>query len=182
MARGRMLDRSFVKSQRLNGVDRDTRLAYAMILPFVDREGRHVAEPLVLKAIVFRWSDYDATEIAKAIGNMAHAGLITLHGDEDNAAILQIVRFHDHNSPNAKEARSDLSGPHDANARDVYDSAIIDALAMHGVAPGNARALHVENVNVNDNVNVNGNETTRANDDDLLAHIGTIGGSWTTKR
>lgn len=67
MARGRMLDQAFVRSHKLRACSRDARLAYAMILPFLDREGRHVAEPFVLKALVFRWSDFSIEEIAACL-------------------------------------------------------------------------------------------------------------------
>ena len=148
-----MIDKSFVKSQKLNQLTRDQRLAYAMILPFLDREGRTVAEPIVLKANVFRWSDYTLDEIAEAIAAMARSELVRLYADRDNAAIVQFVRFDEFNSPNSKEAKSDLPGPDDDKAQEVRDEAIVPLLAeeptVHRQSTSNARAMQMENVNVN---------------------------------
>lgn len=149
MARGRMLDKSFVKSQKLNQLTRDQRLAYAMILPFLDREGRTVAEPIVLKALVFRWSDFTIDEIADAVAAMARVELVSLYADRDNSAIIQFVRFEEFNSPNSKEAKSDLPGPDDPNAQEVRDERIAPLLTPAPASPvhgtGNARAMQVEN-------------------------------------
>ncbi len=151
MARGRMIDKSFVKSQKLNELTRSERLAYAMILPFLDREGRTVAEPIVLKANVFRWSDFTLEEIAESIAAMARIELVRLYADRDNAAIIQFVRFDEFNSPNSKEAKSDLPGPDDDKATEVRDEWIVPLLTddsePHEQGTGNARALQVENVN-----------------------------------
>ncbi len=167
MARGRMLDQAFVKSHKLRECTRDTRLAYAMILPFLDREGRHVAEPFVLKALVFRWSDFSMEEVAACVAELERVGLIRLYGDEDNAAILEYVDFAKHNKPNAKEAKSALPGPDDPTVGPCRDDLLTAAQAAHGQSTADARAMHgqptsntdaapVENVNVNVNENVNG--------------------------
>lgn len=149
MARGRMFDRSFLKSQKLNAIPRDHRLVYASILPFLDREGRIVAEPIYLKAIVFRWSDFEIDEIAEAVASLATIGLIHLYADEDNKAILEYVRFLDFNSPNKNEAKSELPGPDDDGAAEVRDESITtrmgDAHAMHVQSTEAADALPVEN-------------------------------------
>jgi len=44
MARGRMIDQHYTKSRKLNGLPRDQRYMYAAILPYLDREGRIIAE------------------------------------------------------------------------------------------------------------------------------------------
>lgn len=148
MARGRMLDRAFTKSKKINALHRDHRLAYAMILPYLDKEGRINAENIVLKANVFRWSDYTLDEIAAAVKAIAEVGLARLYADDDNAAILEFTNFLEHNSPNKKEAASEFPSP---------DSDGVRAVPMQST--GNARAMPVENVNVNVNVNDNENET-----------------------
>lgn len=162
MARGRMIDRHFAKSKKLNSVTRDARLIYATILPFLDREGRHVAEPIVLKANIFRWSDITLNEIAKAIADLAEAGLVNLYADADNAAIIQYTQFDTFNSPNKREAESELPGPDDASAMQCRDESILACLTgpreTHVQRTGHAPTTSVENVN--DNVNVNDNENT----------------------
>jgi len=149
MARGRMIDKSFVKSQKLNQLERSHRLAYAMILPFLDREGRTVAEPIVLMALVFRWSDFTLEEIAESLAAMARVRLVRLYADRDNTAIIQYERFDEFNSPNVKEAKSDLPGPDDGNATEVRDEVIVPLLAHASAttvqSTGNARAMQMEN-------------------------------------
>ena len=138
MARGRMFDRAFMKSRKVQGMPRDDRLVYASILPFLDREGRIIAEPLYLKANVFRHSDFTIEEIATAIRTIAAAGLADLYADEDNDAIIQYTRFQDFNTPNSKEAKSDLPGPGDEGAMPCRDPLINNAQAMHVQCTGNA--------------------------------------------
>jgi hypothetical protein len=131
MARGRMLDRRFMESKKLQQVTRDARLAYASILPFLDREGRIIAEPIYLKALVFRHSDFTLDEIAATVKTLASAGLVHLYANEDNAAIIQYEDFSRFNSPNQKEAKSDLPGPDDSGAMPCRDPDITSARAMH---------------------------------------------------
>jgi hypothetical protein len=129
MARGRMLDRRFMESKKLANIHRDARLVYASILPFLDRDGRTIAEPLYLKAIVFRHSDFTIEEIAAAVSALAHVGLVHLYADEDNAAIIEYVDFTRFNSPNAKEAKSDLPGPDGEGAMPCREPLMQDAPA-----------------------------------------------------
>lgn len=149
MARGRMIDRSFAKSKKLNHLPRDHRLIYATILPFLDREGRIVADPRVLWAEVFRWSDFTPEEIGTALAHLADAGLVRLYADEDNDAIIEYVRFHDFNNPNQREAKSDLPGPDDEDAQPVRSPLIHTdhdtPRAMHVQRTDTARASSVEN-------------------------------------
>lgn len=167
-----MLDKALSKSKKLQSLKRDHRLAYVSVLPFLDREGRIRADPLYLKATIFNHSDYTTKELAQAIAAIADAGLVTLYGDEDNEALLEFTRFHEFNTPNRKEARSEYPGPADAAAVSCYQREINacrtqdstlhvqctgNARAMHVQSTGLARALHVENVNENVNVNVNDN-------------------------
>lgn len=170
MARGRMLDQAFARSQKLNSVSRDARLAYATILPFLDREGRAVAEPIVLKANCFRWSDYTLDEIAHAVQELASAGLIRLYADADNAAILEYADFLKHNTPNKREAKSTLPGPDDQGTTDVRDRTLRNAVgdvaevvarALHVQRTGDASTLQVENVNGTERLTINGTEHTR---------------------
>lgn len=141
MARGRMLDRRFTESKKLQALPRDYRLVYASILPFLDREGRIIGEPIYLKAICFRHTDFDAAEIGAAIHALAQAGLIDLYADDDNAAIVQYVGFDRFNSPNAKEAKSDLPGPGEEGVEPARDPLIRKA-------PAHAPAMHVQRTGI----------------------------------
>jgi len=133
-----MFDRAFMRSKKVQALIRDHRLAYASILPFLDREGRIIAEPLVLKATVFRHSDFTLPEIASAVRALAGVGLIALYADEDNDAILQYVKFHEFNTPNSKEAKSDLPAPDDAGVMPCRDPSLTDAQATHVQSACNA--------------------------------------------
>jgi hypothetical protein len=155
MARGRMLDRRFMESKKLQTVPRDARLVYASILPFVDREGRTIAEPLYLKAMVFRHSDFTIEETAAAVRALADAGLVRLYANEDNTAIIEYVDFSKFNSPNAKEAKSDLPGPDEAGAMPCREPLMVDAPAkpvqVTGIASGerNGTSTLTSTFNVN---------------------------------
>lgn len=186
MARGRMIDQSFTRSDKLNSIPRDARLVYASILTVLDRAGRTCAEPLVLKVNVFRKSDFTVEEIITCLAQLAGVGLIRLYADKDNDAILEYTRFLDFNSPNNRERASDFPGPDDAEAMPLRDLELITALEAHGTstdnadAPAgtttppptcNARATHVQSTrhvqgNVNGTLTENGNveRETRARD------------------
>jgi hypothetical protein len=176
MARGRMLDKALAKSKKLQALKRDHRLIYVSVLPFLDREGRTRADPLYLKATVFNHSDFTTKELAQGIAAIADAGLVTLYGDEDNEALVEYTKFHDFNTPNRKEARSEYTSPSDQRAVACYQKEILafrtqdsdlhvqctgNARAMHVQSTELARDLHVENVNENVNVNVNVNVNER---------------------
>jgi hypothetical protein len=130
MARGRMFDRAFMKSRKVQSLIRDHRLVYASIFPFLDREGRINAEPLVLKANVFRHSDFTIEELAAAVRAIAEVGLVKLYADEDNEAIIEYTRFHDFNTPNRKEAKSEFPGPDDSGSVPCRDPLITEARAL----------------------------------------------------
>lgn len=163
MARGRMLDQAFASSTRLRRLPRDARLAYCYILPHVDREGRHCAEPFVLMATVFRHTGFTLTEVVTCVAQLAAVGLLHLYADDDNAALLELDRFHEFNRPNHKEAPSRYVSPaegqpvrdpdiaaaferaFDAFNRTDQDASLQNASNMPGGSPGqrpgNAQAM-----------------------------------------
>lgn len=167
MARGRMIDRSFTKSKKLQSIARDHRLAYASILPFLDRKGRIIADPVYLRANVFRHTDFTQEEIAQAVAALAGAGLVLLYSSEDEEAIIQFVDFEKFNSPNAKESHSDLQGPDDAGSGACTCEEITNAPAMHVQSTGTAPALHMENVNGTSTLTKNVNEKHSSISEDL---------------
>jgi hypothetical protein len=140
MARGRMLDKRFTKSKKLNGLPRDYRLVYAGINCYLDREGRISGRPIVLKANVFLDTDFELDEIAAAVRAMADAGLIRLYASDDHAAIIEYVHFDRFNSPNRNEAPSDFPGPEDEGVTEPYDP----LLAPSSTQNEDARAMHVQ--------------------------------------
>jgi hypothetical protein len=154
MARGRMLDKRFTASKKLNAIPREYRYMYAAILPHLDREGRINAQPIYLKANVFLNTDVQIEEIAPALVAMESVGLIDLYGGDDHAAVLAFIGFETFNTPNKREAKSELPPP---TGKDVTDTLILDARHLHVQSTDNAGADAVLKLNVNDNVNENEN-------------------------
>ena len=160
MARGRMIDQRFTQSDKLNSVPRDHRLVYASILPYLDRQGRMCAEPMVVKVTAFRRSDFTIEEITDALVSLANAGLIRLYSDKDNEAILEYANFLDFNSPNNRERKSDFPGPDDSGALRVRDELLATALE----APAETRPTdtpRAEHVQGQRGVQGNGTERER---------------------
>lgn len=135
MARGRMFDQAFVTSSKIRSVSRDDRLIYASILPFLDREGRHCAEPFVLMATIFRLTDFTIDEVVGGVARLNAVGLIDLYSDADNAAVLEYRRFLEFNKPNHREAKSRFASPNEGGP--VRDELLIAALVeAHDRMPG----------------------------------------------
>lgn len=153
MARGRMIDQHYTRSRKLNSLTRDLRYIYAAILPYLDREGRIIAEPRHLDGTVFLKTDVRKDEIADALQEFARVGLIELYADEDGMAILQYTRFSEFNTPNHREKASELPGPTGERVEVASGTSV-------NTPPGNARATDGLNVNGNVNDNENGNATS----------------------
>lgn len=194
MARGRMIDQGFTRSDKLNSIPRDARLVYASILTTLDREGRTCAEPLVLKVNVFRKSDFTVEEIITAVAQLANVGLIRLYADRDNDAILEYTRFLDFNSPNSRERASEYPAPDSPEAMPLRDPDLKAACEAPGHptdnadAPtrttpqpptDNARALHVQGQrdvqgNVNGTRTLTENENEKHSSTSQAAHAPTL--------
>lgn len=153
MARGRMIDQHYTRSKKLNSLTRDLRYIYAAILPYLDREGRIIAEPRHLDGTVFLKTDVRKDEIADALQEFAAVGLIELYADEDGMAILQYTRFSEFNTPNHREKASELPGPTGERVEVASGTSV-------NTPPGAARATDGLNVNGNVNDNENGNATS----------------------
>lgn len=163
MAKGRMIDRRFTYSDKLNAVSRDARLFYASILPYLDRDGRTCAEPALLYGKIFRRTDFTLEEVSAYLAELHLEELIVLyHHDGDD--VLEFAEFLEFNSPNARERASEYPAPNGESPRDETTLHYL-ARAMHGQCTDNAQHLHeqstddgraesVLNVNVNENVNV----------------------------
>jgi len=135
-----MIDQRFTQSEKLNSVRRDARLLYASMLPFLDREGRMCAEPLVVKVTVFRRSDFTVEEITCYLTELAEVGLIRLYADADNEAVLEYAGFLDFNSPNQRERQSEHPAPGSAEAMPLRDAALL----AHSQGTCEACAMHVQ--------------------------------------
>lgn len=101
--RGRILSASLATSRKFSRLQtNDHRLMYVMLIPHVDCEGRHDAEPAVLAGKCFTTLGYGPDDIEVALGDMCNHGLISLyeaHGD----MFLEIVDFHVHQNIRRKK-------------------------------------------------------------------------------
>lgn len=180
-----MLDQGFARSRKANSINRDSRLVYATLISFLDREGRINAQPFVLKATVFLQSDFTIEELASAIKDMVRVGLIRLYADGDNAAILEYVDFAKYNKPNKREAPSKYPSPDDDKAMPCRDEMLVDNESFTDVARAHeptqdastddAPTMHVQRTDaVRVNVNVNGTLTEGESLTDSLQPAPTI--------
>lgn len=94
--RGRMLSASLSQSRKFARLDNnDHRLMYVMILPHVDCEGRHDAEPTILAGKCFTSLGFTTEQVQVALGDMSNVGLIHLY-EIDGEMFLEIVDFLDY--------------------------------------------------------------------------------------
>lgn len=116
MARRRMLSASLSQSRRFAAVSTDlARLAYVLLIPHADREGRIDGDLDYLSGIVYTRLPWDYDEIAGALAELERVGLVRLYtadlGDGADSPVVQIERFLEHNKPHHKEPESEFPPP-----------------------------------------------------------------------
>jgi len=96
MARGRMINKTLARSRKFQKLDSDfNRLLYCMILPFLDRDGRAEADPLLIKADSFPLrSDITEEVIQRGLEDLHNEGLINLY-TADGEQLLECGGFRD---------------------------------------------------------------------------------------
>ena len=138
MARGRFISKSISQSRKFSALPDDTaRLAYLMILPHVDREGRLEADPEYLRGIVFTRNSYSLEQIAQILQALADVDLITLYRFGE-VPILEVADFAQHNTPHHKEADSEYPAPSDERCHPHRFSSMAQACAKHEASTGHA--------------------------------------------
>jgi hypothetical protein len=105
VANGRMISASICQSLKMAELETDThRMMFMYILPKTDREGRHSANPKVLRGMVFTLLDHMSAEaIDKGLKDLERVGLIELW-DFNGETVLEVVKFHQHQKIHPKEA------------------------------------------------------------------------------
>lgn len=97
MARGRFISNSISTSKKFARLANDRhRLAYLMLVPHVDAEGRHDADLRILAGQVYTLLDLTHEQIQEAMTDLDRVGLIHLYAVEGEA-YLEVVNFHEHN-------------------------------------------------------------------------------------
>ncbi|HEX7038916.1 MAG TPA: hypothetical protein VF202_02260 [Trueperaceae bacterium] len=97
MARGRFISNSISTSKKFARLQsNDHRLAYLMLVPHVDAEGRHDADTRILAGQVYTLLDLTHDQIEAALQDMHRVGLIRLY-QVDGETYLEVTNFHEHN-------------------------------------------------------------------------------------
>lgn len=110
MAEGRMLKKVICESPRLAALKNDTnRLIYTWLIPHLDVEGRHSADPRVVKSHVAPLLDHISYRIIRAaLQDMAVHNLIVLYSI-DGQDFLELCRFKKHQTlREGREKPSDI--------------------------------------------------------------------------
>lgn len=110
MAEGRMLKKVICESPRLAALKSDThRLIYTWIIPFLDIEGRHSADPRIVKSHVAPILNHISHRIIRnSLADMAVNNLITLYCI-DGKEYLELHNFKKHqNLRDDREKKSDI--------------------------------------------------------------------------
>lgn len=96
MAEGRMLKRAVSDSRRLSELKTDSaRLLWTWILPYLDIEGRYLADPNLIKGkIVPRLKTFNPENVVEYLADMNKVGLIILY-ESDGEKYLQYRNFHE---------------------------------------------------------------------------------------
>src|SRR5690554_663477 len=110
MARGRFISNSISTSKKFARLaTNDHRLMYLMLVPHVDADGRHDADPRILNGQVYTLLGLTTERVEAALYDMRDVGLIHLYEVEGDP-FLEIVGFLEHNTPHHRE-KKDLLPP-----------------------------------------------------------------------
>ena len=108
-----MLKRKISDSKKLGALGSDSaRLLYTWIIPWLDVEGRHTADPDLIKGRIFpKIASFTPQKIEQYLKELNEIGLIILYKIKDDA-YLQLKKFHSEQKINrAKEAETKIPPP-----------------------------------------------------------------------
>jgi hypothetical protein len=115
MPEGRMLKKAISESKTLGILKSDSaRLIYTWLIPFLDVEGRHSADPEIIKGHIFpKVKSMTIPKIQALLLELAEGGLIILYMDRvKDEPCLQLTKFHDHQKLDpGKEGKSKFPEP-----------------------------------------------------------------------
>lgn len=97
MARGRMINKTLVKSRKFHSIKKDFhRLVYLLLLPFADRDGRLEGSPRLVYINIFPLrADLLEEDVTEALSDLARTGLIFWYRVEEEY-FIEIVDFAKH--------------------------------------------------------------------------------------
>lgn len=124
MPDGRMLKKVIAESRSLGALKTDSaRLLYTWLLPFLDIEGRHTADPEIVKGHIFpKVKTMTAPRIRTLLKDLAAAGLITIY-QVNREPFLQFTQFQEHQKlDREREAPSKIPPPPDNSGVGHEDS------------------------------------------------------------
>jgi len=126
-----MLKKVISESKSLGNLKSDSgRLLYTWVIPFLDIEGRHSADPDIIKGHVFpKVKSMTVAKIRKLLPELVTEGLIILYRN-DGESYLQLTKFQEHQKLDPlKEGKSKIPAP---RPEDVENKATPD---NSGVTP-----------------------------------------------
>jgi len=107
MARSRILKPGFFRNEDLAELPPMTRLLFAGLWTLADKEGRLEDRPKRIRADLFPYDELTGADVDGMLGDLFGAGFIVRY-EAEGVAVVQIAKWHDHQSPHHKEAESDL--------------------------------------------------------------------------
>lgn len=127
MAEKRFISRRITESDKIRELANAGKLLpvtlYTFLLPYLDREGRMNANPLLLKGGLFEGYAWTIEELERAVHDLASVGLVRLYSNGRFGHLIQYEKFltseGGFNNPHANEAASELPGPDDAGSAPV---------------------------------------------------------------
>jgi len=112
-----MLKKVISESKSLGNLHSDSaRLLYTWLIPWLDIEGRHSADPEIIKGHIFpKVKTMTISRIKGLLDELSQAGLIILYRDNDEIC-LQLIKFKEHQSLKPdREAPSKIAEPKPEN-------------------------------------------------------------------
>jgi hypothetical protein len=97
MARGRFISNSISASKKFARLKNDThRLMYLILITHADAEGRHDADPRVLKGKVYTLLDLSDDTLERGLADMNGVGLVSVY-EVRGERYVEVTDFHKHN-------------------------------------------------------------------------------------
>lgn len=127
MARARNLKPSYFHDAELLDLDIPTRLLFAGLWCYADREGRLIDNPKQIKLDVF---PADAVDVPAMLAQLATCGFIVRY-QARGQKVIQIKNFAKHQNPHIREPQSSLPGPDTAE----HSASTVPAPDKHSAGP-----------------------------------------------
>jgi hypothetical protein len=97
IAKARMVHNSICRSETVNRLDTKAALLFTWLLTAVDDQGRMLAKPSYVKAIVVPMrEDFTIQDIKTSLLAMEDAGLIKMYKAKDDELLLQVMTWYDY--------------------------------------------------------------------------------------